>query len=139
MPARQGENHLGKIGESWVEKIEAINADIATITSNAMLACKGKRRQIRDALKAAKDDGVEVDVLKGIVEHRKLDAKIQKIAIDFDVEERRQYLEISETLGLLGQAAAARAGYGETEADRKARAHEAGIGKVGRGPAAVTQ
>ena len=113
-----------------------------------MAFCKAKRKLIKDHLKAAKDEGIAPVVLKGIVDQRKLQKKIDKIPTDFDMDESAAFRELARVFGPLGQAAAMRAGYGKTDegdggivptgeeakAAQQAADHDAGLKTVGRGP-----
>ena len=143
MAATTRTNDLAKKAEPFLKKIEGIHDDIESLKGSFMSACKGKRKLIRDAYKAAKDEGVAPTVLKGVVEQRQLENKIKKIPTDFDIDEAAAYRELAEAFGDLGMAAAKRAGYGEGEARTptaaeakaasQAAAHEAGLQTVGRG------
>lgn len=146
---RATSNDIARKAEPFLHKIEGIDADIDSEKGRFMAFCKAKRKLIKDALKAAKDEGIAIPVMKGIVERRKLQRKVDKIATDFDMDEAAAYRELERAFGPLGTAAAVRAGYGKAEggdggehvptseeakaAQQKAD-HEAGIKTVGRGP-----
>ena len=143
-------NDIAKKAEPFLHKIEGIDADIDSEKGRFMAFCKAKRKLIREALKAAKDEGVAIPAMKGLVEQRKLERKIAKIPTDFDMDEAATFRELVRVFGPLGQAAAARAGYGgktdeggggdpvptgaEAKAAQQAGDHEAGLKTVGRGP-----
>lgn len=136
-------NDIAKQAEPFLHKIESIDQDIESEKGRFMAFCKAKRKLIKDAYKAAKDEGIAANALKGIVEQRKLQRKIDKIPTDFDLEEADIYKRLAEVFGPLGKAAAARAGFGNgektpTAAENKAAkdqaAHEEGLKTVGRGP-----
>ena len=147
---RARSNDIAKKAEPFIHKIEGIDADIESEKGRFMAFCKAKRKLIKDALKAAKDEGLAIPVMKGIVEQRKLQRKIDKIPTDFDMDESAAYRELARAFGPLGQAAAVRAGYGKTDEDggggdhvptsqeakaaQQAADHEAGLKTVGRGP-----
>jgi len=147
---RSKSNDIAKKAEPHLHKIEGINADIESLKGTFMAACKAKRKLIKDVLKVAKDDGIAPPVLRGIVEQRKLQRKIEKIPTDFDIDESAAYRELARVFGPLGQAAAVRAGYGDAGGDggdgertptaaehkaaKDATAHEEGLQTVGRGP-----
>ena len=142
-------NDIAKKAEPFLHKIEGIDADIESEKGRFMAFCKAKRKLIKDHLKAAKDEGIAPVVLKGIVDQRKLQKKIDKIPTDFDMDESAAFRELARVFGPLGQAAAMRAGYGKTDdgdggdhvptgaeakAAQQAADHDAGLKTVGRGP-----
>lgn len=130
-------NNIVVRAEPYIHKIEGIEADIESEKGRFMAYCKTRRKLIKDAIKAAKDEDVPPPVLKGIVARRKFDRKIANIPTDFDIDEAAAYRELETAFGPLGKAAAKAAGYGdkgEPSADeRKAAEHEAGLQTVGRG------
>lgn len=151
MVARARSNDIAKKAEPFLHKIEGLDADIESEKGRFMAFCKAKRKLIREALKAGKDEGIAIPVMKGLVERRKLERKIEKIPTDFDMDEEAAFKELVRAFGPLGQAAAVRAGYGSTDegggdggehvptgeeakAAQQARDHEAGLKTVGRGP-----
>lgn len=141
-------NDIARKAEPFLHKIEGIDADIDSEKGRFMAFCKAKRKLIKDALKAAKDEGIAIPVMKGIVERRKLQRKVDKIATDFDMDEAAAYRELERVFGPLGSAAAVRAGYGKAEGEggehvptaeeaktaQQQRDHEEGLKSVGRGP-----
>lgn len=148
MTTRAKPNDIAKKAEPFLHKIERIDEDIESEKGRFMSFCKAKRKLIKEALKAAKDEGVTPVVLKGIVDQRKLERKITKITVDFDLTEAADYRELARVFGELGEAAAARAGYGtttegeggdhvptsaEAKEAKQAADHEDGLKTVGRG------
>ena len=145
---RSKTNDIAKKAEPFIHKIEGIDADIESEKGRFMAFCKAKRKLIKDHLKAAKDEGLAIPVMKGIVERRKLQRKVDKITVDFDMDEAAAYRELERVFGPLGVAAAVRAGYGKAEGEdeehvptseeakaaQQASDHEAGLKTVGRGP-----
>jgi len=138
-------NSLGAKAQPFIEKIEEVDREIESLTGQHMAACKRKRQEKKEIYQTAKDAGLQTRPLKGIVKQRKLQRKIDQIPLDFDIEESAVYKELAETLGPLGAAAAARAGYGNGDDDvrpgfmqraerEKQEAHERGLKTVGRGP-----
>ena len=149
MTPRAKANDIAKKAEPFLHKIESIDADINSEKGRFMAFCKAKRKLIRDHLKAAKDEGIAIPAMKGLVEQRKLERKIAKIPTDFDMDEAATFRELVRVFGPLGQAAAVRAGYGKTDegdggdhvptgaeakAAQQAADHDAGLKTVGRGP-----
>jgi len=106
-------NSLGAKALPFVEQIEAIDRELETLTGEHMARCKAKREEKKTIYGEAKDAGLGTRPLKGIVKQRKLQRKIEAIPADFDIDESATYRELAETLGPLGAAAAARAGYGD--------------------------
>jgi hypothetical protein len=143
-------NDIVRKAKPFLHKIEGVEADIESEKGRFMAFCKGKRKIIKDLYKAAKDEEVAPTVLKGVVEQRKLQRKIDKIPADFDLTEAAAYRELEAAFGPLGKAAASRAGFGaddgegepltgaEAKAAQAARDHEAGIARIGRGEDGAT-
>jgi len=144
MAPRTGGNDIPSKAKPFLDKIEGLFDEIESLKSDFMTACKKRRELIREHYKAAKDKGIPVESLKGIIKQRALQDKIDKIPVDFDIDEAAAYRDLAEAFGPLGQSAAIGAGYGdangsgqtaaEAEAAQKQRDHEAGLQTVGRGP-----
>ena len=111
-----------------------------------MAECKEIREDIREIFVEAKDNGVPVKALKGLIRFRQLDKKQRAIAAGLDIDETAAYDLLVETLGELGTAAAKRAGYAPADTaaddDRDFRPTNLrntdpdDLNKVGRGPQA---
>jgi hypothetical protein len=150
MASRPRSNDITKKAEPFIDKIESIDEQIESLKGTFMAACKAKRNLIKQAVAAAKEEGIAPGVMKGIVSHRRLQRKINKIGSGFDdIDEAADYRELARVFGPLGQAAAVRAGYGraddgepvptaaEAKAAQQTRDHEAGLQTVGRGRKSV--
>jgi len=154
--ARHGDNTLDGRALPYLTRIERHLDDLDSKRGAYMAACKRVREQIKDVYGDAKDHGIAVKALKGLVEYRVLEKKQAKIADGLDIDEAAAYQELVQALGPLGLAAAAKAGYlpedardlrprhlQDAEREREAaangsgeaspRADEAELARVGRG------
>lgn len=153
-PARIGDNTLEGRAQPFVKRIENKLSDLESKRGAYMAACKPIHEDIREIYAEAKDKGIPVKALKGLIEYRRLEKKQVAIATDFaDLDEKAAYDTLVETLGPLGFAAARAAGYTpKAEEDRDVRprhmtqpdasatngkdaprADEAELARVGRG------
>jgi len=122
--AKLGDNTLEGRAQPYLRRIEGKLDDLESERSQYMLACKPIHEDIREIYGEAKENGIPVKALKGLVKYRELEKKQAKIADDFeDIDEAAQYSQLIETLGPLGFAAAQRAGFArnENEAERDVR------------------
>jgi uncharacterized protein (UPF0335 family) len=110
-----GQNGLAEKAGPFVERIENLHADMESKRGEYMSFCKNKRADIKSVLGEAKDAGIPVKAMKGLIEYRQLERKQKSIDDDFDIDESAAYVHLVEQMGELGAAAARRAGYDEAE------------------------
>lgn len=138
-------NSMEGKAEGFLGRIENLLDEIEKAKSAYMNECKERRQDIRDIYAEAKDAGVNVKALRGLVKHREMAAKLEAIPDGFEEDEREAYETLVAALGPLGAAAAKAAGYGNGEEDRdlrpsnlrndEGRKDEDQLAKVGRGAA----
>jgi len=157
--ARIGDNTLEGRAQPYMKRIESLMGDLDSERGAYMAKCKPIHEDIREVYAEAKDNGVPVKALKGLVKWREFEKKQAKIGQDFaDLDEKASYDQLIDTLGPLGFAAARAAGYADnddhdtgdqrdvrprhmTQPDAQAdgngaepeRADEAELARVGRG------
>jgi uncharacterized protein (UPF0335 family) len=155
--ARIGDNTLEGRTKPYLKRIEKLLDDLDSERGSYMAKCRPIHEDIREIYGEAKDNGVPIKALKGLVKWRELAKKQAGIGADFeDMDEKASYDQLVEGLGPLGLAAAVAAGYRSNEDDRDVRPRhlqeaerqrqaENGSGErpdadalaqVGRGPAA---
>lgn len=135
--------------EKFVARIENLMAEGETAKSVYMSECKQRRGDIKEIYTEAKDAGVPLRALKGLIKYRDLERRQNKIADGFEDDDAAVYENLVEALGELGAAAARAAGYpsGDDDDERdlrpdnlkdaeKERADEAALAGVGHGKAA---
>lgn|SRR5262249_24608376 len=107
-------NTLEARAARFLKEIEDCNTELDSIRGAYMADCKKVRQEIKDIYGEAKDAGVNPRALKGVVKHRQLARKQEKIAAGMDdVDDAAAYAELIEKLGPLGAAAAQRHGFGD--------------------------
>lgn len=142
--ARLAANSIEGRSKPFVERIENLMAEGETAKGTYMAECKERRGDIKEIYTEAKDKGIPIKALKGLIKYRDLERKQNKIGDGLDIDEQSAYQNLVEALGPLGAAAAKAAGFesGDDDADLrptalkqadKERADEADLGKVGQG------
>jgi len=131
--AQLAANSVEGRAQAYLARIETLLADIDSERGTYMARCKELREDISGIYVEAKDNGVPVKALKGIVKHRQLQKKQDAIAAGFDIDEAAAYETLVEMLGELGAAAAKRAGH-DPKPEAKAAQDAENLQKVGRGP-----
>ena len=124
-------NSLEGKAEGYLTRMETLLRDLDSERGTYMARCKEIREDISEIYVEAKDNGVPVKALKGIVKHRQLQKRQEAIADGFDIDEAAAYETIREALGPLGAAAADR--HEAKVADEKAAQDAESLQKVGRG------
>jgi uncharacterized protein (UPF0335 family) len=123
--ARPGDNTLEGRATPYLKRIENKLDDLDSKRGAYMAACKVVREDIKEIYGEAKDHGVPVKALKGLVEYRTLERKQAKIGDGLDIDEGAAYEQLVDALGPLGIAAARAAGYrasgGDEEDDPRPR------------------
>jgi len=131
-----GGNTLEARAMPFLARIEDHNANLDSLRGSYMAGCKVVRAKIKDVYAEAKDAGVNPRALKGVVKHRQLARKQEKIAASLeDVDDAAAYAELIEKLGPSGAAAAKRHGFGDEPKEHITSGDEF-LSRVGRGPAA---
>lgn len=135
-------NSMEGKAEGFLKRIETLLAEMESAKGTYMAECKEWREDIKEIYTEAKDGGVPVKALRGVVKARALDKKLKSIGDGFDIDEKAAYETLCEALGPLGAAAAKAAGYADDNRDlrpdnlkqaEKERADEAELARVGRG------
>jgi len=112
MAVNQNGNTLEARAAKFLKRIENCNGDLDSMRGEYMADCKHVRAQIKDIYAEAKDAGVSPRALKGLVKHRQLTRKQERIAADMDeTDDAAAYAELIDKLGPLGLAAAQAHGY----------------------------
>jgi uncharacterized protein (UPF0335 family) len=111
-----------KKAQSYVERIEAINAEIASETGTFMAAMKEKKNDIADILEEAKSNGIGKTPLKTVIKARALTLKLEAMEEALEDEQRETYDQILHAIGdlaelPLGKAALDRAEKGGAAVD----------------------
>jgi uncharacterized protein (UPF0335 family) len=110
--ARMGDNTLEGRAQPFMKRIESLIGDLDSERGAYMAKCRPIHEDIREVYAEAKDHGVPVKALKGLVKWRELEKKQAGIATDFaDIDEKASYDQLVEALGPLGFAAAVAAGH----------------------------
>jgi uncharacterized protein (UPF0335 family) len=118
--ARAGDNTVEGRAKPYMQRIESKLDELESMRGSYMADCKVVREDIKEILGEAKDAGIAVKALKGLIEYRKLERKQEKIADGFDdIDESATYDQLVEALGPLGFAAARAAGYREDADDKR--------------------
>ena len=138
-------NSMEGKAEVFLKRIETLIAEGESAKGTYMAECKERRSDIKEVYEEAKDAGIAVTALKGIVKRRAMEKKIAAIADGLDIDEASAYASLVEALGPLGVAAAKAAGHdpdgddardfrgnAQRQADKE-RADEAALNGVGRG------
>lgn len=137
-------NSMEGKGESFLKRIETLNAEAETAKSEYMNECKARRQDLKEIYTEAKDAGVPPKALKGLVKKRELERKAAAIPHGLDIDEAAAYETLVLALGDLGKAAAKAAGHNVDDDSRdlrgnaqrqadKEREAEAALNGVGRG------
>lgn len=129
-------NSMEGKAEGFLKRIESLLSDMDSAKGTYMAECKERREDIKSVYTEAKDAGVPVKALRGIVKARELDKKIKAIDDGFDIDEKAAYETLVDALGDLGRAAAEKAGFTpppEKETAPDKRADEAALAGVGKG------
>lgn len=123
-------NSMEGKAERFLERIENVLKEGETAKAVYMNECKDRREGLKDIYTEAKDAGVPIKALKGVVKMRSLERKIDAISDGFDIDEAAAYKTLCDALGPLGEAAAAAAGH---PPKAEGRADEANLVQIGQG------
>lgn len=86
--------------QGFVDRIENLHADIATIMSEAMTRCRAVHEDLKIVYQEAKDEaGLPKKVLKKVVKARLLEAKAQRVREDLESEDQDSFDRIRQALG----------------------------------------
>jgi len=134
-----GHNAVDTKAAPFLKRVEDFNEQLESLRGSYMASCKAVREQIKTVYTDAKDAGVRPRPLKGLVKHRQLSRKQDKITASMiDEDDVAIYQQLVEALGPLGAAAARRRGFTDmvketiAEGDQLAQAN-GDLDKVGRG------
>lgn len=110
--APHGINTIDVKARPFLDRVERIMSEMESDKGVYMAKCRANRDRIKDVLTEAKDQGLPVRAMRGIVKFRDLERKQQKIAAKLeDADESDIYRQLVDTLGELGAAAARQAGF----------------------------
>lgn len=105
-------NAIEAIAKPFLNRIEDRFDELDSLRGEYMNSCKAVREDIKEIYGEAKDKGVAVKALKGLVRYRQLERKQAAIAAGFDdLDEAADFDALVDQLGDLGIAAARRAGH----------------------------
>jgi len=138
---------VDKTTRPFMERIETLHADLESERGKYMAACKTIREDVKVVFQEAKDAGVNVKALRGLIKWRALEKRQEMIEGGLDDDEAAVYTRLVEMLGPLGMAAASAAGYedgADNDDDQRdlrprhmtqpdARPDEEHLARVGRG------
>ncbi len=111
-PVPHGVNTIDAKARPFIDRVERIMTEMESDKGAYMAKCRANRDKIKDVLTDAKDQGLPVRAMRGIVKFRDLERKQQRIAAKFeDADESDIYRQLVDTLGELGAAAARQAGF----------------------------
>jgi uncharacterized protein (UPF0335 family) len=114
-PAGVGHNGLPEKGKEFVQRVENLNADLATEKSEYMTRCKGIREDIKEVLSEAADAGITRKTIKTAVKVRYLERKAAEARDSLEEGEIETLDAIRLKLGDLAELPLGQAALGETE------------------------
>jgi uncharacterized protein (UPF0335 family) len=118
--ARFGDNTLEGRAQPYVKRIEKLLDDLDSERGRYMANCRPIHEDVREIYGEAKENGIPVKALKGLIKWRELEKKQAGIGADFaDIDEKAQYDQLVEALGPLGFAAAVAAGHRSAEPEQE--------------------
>lgn len=87
----------------YLQRIEALNADLETERGTYMQRARSLRDDIKEVISEAKEkDSVPVKALKGLVRYRELEKKQKAIGDGLDIDEASTFEQLLEALGDFG-------------------------------------
>ena len=99
--AKAGANSLEGIAAPFVERIENVMGDLASLKGTYMNECKGFREDIKEIVDEAKDAGVPKKALKGIVKYREMERKQAALADGMKPDDADAFETLVAALGQL--------------------------------------
>lgn len=114
--AKLAANSIEGKSSAYLKRIETLLAEGETAKATYMNECKSRREDVKAIYTEAKDNGIPVKALRGLVKYRELERKQDAIADGLDIDEASTYETLIEALGPLGEAAAKAAGHTKSEA-----------------------
>lgn len=111
-----------KKAKSFIERIEAINQEIASEQGEFMSRCKALKEDIALILEEAKSAGIAKKPLRAVLKTRELELKLEAQRDDLEDEQQDTYDAIRHAIGdlaetPLGEAALSRAAAGREAVD----------------------
>lgn len=116
-------NSIEGKSQAFLKRIETLMSESESAKATYMNECKERRSDIKAVYTEAKDAGVPVKALRGLVKYRELERKQEAIADGLDIDEASTYETLIEALGPLGEAAAKAAGHKPKGDEAGAAAH----------------
>ncbi len=95
----------------FLDRIRNLLGDLESERGSYMAKCKTIREDIKIVYGEAKDAGIPVKALRGLVKYLELEEKQEAIGDALDNDEAKIFEHLREALGELGAAAADRAGH----------------------------
>jgi uncharacterized protein (UPF0335 family) len=141
-------NSLEGRAAPFLQRVENLLDDLDSKRGTYKAECRVVREDIKAVYGEAKDAGIPVRALRGLVKFRDLERKQDAIADGIsEPDEAKIYEHLRDALGELGAAAADRAGFGDDdepdvrptslkENDKSRQSDPEALKTVGRGPAA---
>lgn len=138
-------NSMEGKAEPFLKRIETLAADAESAKGTYLAECKERNGDRKEVYGEAKEAGVPVKALRGLVKKRELQRKADAIPNGLDIDEASAYSILCDALGDLGRAAAVKAGHAPKSDDErdlrpdslkqaeKERADEPALETVGRG------
>lgn len=124
-------NSMEGKASDFLKRIEALIEEGESDKGSYMAECRERREDIKQVYTEAKDAGVPIKALRGLVKKRQLEKKAAAISAGFDIDEAAAYQTLCDALGDLGKAAAVAAGHAPSASN--GRADEGALDQVGRG------
>ena len=98
-PARTNGFDPAKV-QSYVDRVETLHADIASIMGKAMNECRAVHGDIKIVLDEAKDtDGIPKKALKKVIKARALERKAEEVREELEGDDQADYDMIRHALG----------------------------------------
>jgi uncharacterized protein (UPF0335 family) len=85
--------------ESFINRVEGLEEEIASTMGTAMRECKVLRGDIKDVYAEAKDKGIPMKALKAEVKLKRLDREKAKVIAGLDQEDEQSLDAIQDALG----------------------------------------
>src|SRR5262249_41420070 len=89
--AELAKNSIEGKAEPFMHRVEALKRDLDSERGTYMAKCKALREDIKEVYSEAKEAGVPVRALKGVIKHRELARKQKAIADAMDEDEASAY------------------------------------------------
>jgi uncharacterized protein (UPF0335 family) len=121
-------NDIATKAKSFLDRIENLDAEKEELKRAFMDQCKGLNEDVKEIYGEAKESGIAVKALKGVVKQRKMLKKMDAIDANFDIDEQAQFeaLAIAFAGTPFGEHAKARASAGSARGPSEQTAMNSG-------------